>query len=80
MEVAIPSYAEVRLHYESDYEKCFLAGALCLSDYNQYHIDSEKKHIDIDIYFDEMESFKNFVNDLKTQVECHYDILIDYTI
>ena len=80
MKIEIPSYVKVRLHYESDYEKCFLCGALCLSDYNQYHIDSEKKHIDIVIYFDEMEGFKDFMDDLKAQVENHSDILIDYTI
>ena len=47
---------------------------------SDYIIDSEKKHIDIDIYFDEMESFKDFMDDLKAQVENHSDILIDYTI
>ena len=80
MKLEIPSYVKVRLHYENDYEMCFCVGALCLSDYNQYHIDNEKKYIDIVIYFDEMESFKDFMDDLKVQVENHSDILIDYTI
>ena len=81
MQVEIPSYVEVKIYYENDYEMCFLCGALCLSDYNQYKIDRQDKCFRIDLYTDEIETFeKTFVYDLKIQYETHSDLLIDYTI
>ena len=80
MEVDIPSYFEVKLYYENDYEMCFLCGALCLSDYIQYSINRDNKYIYIEVGIDEVDNFQLFINDLQEQLENHSDILIDYTI
>ena len=80
MKVAIPSYVEVKIYYENDYEMCFLCGALCLSEYNQYSINRDEKYIDTDVYIEEMDNFQIFIDDLQKQLESHEDILIDYTI
>lgn len=77
MIAVIPNYIEVKLHYETDYELCFLCGALCLSDYSQYRIYSDEKYISVEVYLDELESFNNFVKELKVQTETHYDLFVD---
>lgn len=80
MEVDIPSYFEVKLYYENDYEMCFLCGALCLSDYRRYSINRNNKYIYIEVGIDEVDNFQLFIDDLQEQLENHSDILIDYTI
>lgn len=80
MKVEIPSYFEVKLHYESDYEMCFLCGALCLSEYSQYSIDRDKKYIYTEVDIEEVDNFQLFIDDLQEQLERNSDLVIDYTI
>ena len=80
MKVEIPSYVEVKLHYENDYEMCFLCGALCLSEYSQYSINRDKKYIYTEIDIEEVDNFQIFIVELKEELKSHEDILIDYTI
>ena len=80
MEVAIPSYVDVKIYYENDYEMCFLCGALSLTEYSQDLINREEKYIYIELGIDEVDSFQFFIAELQKQLERHGDILIDYTI
>ena len=80
MEVVIPSYVEVKIYYENDYEMCFLCGALSLTEYSQDLINREEKYIYIQIDIEEVNNFQFFIAELREQLERHEDILIDYTI
>lgn len=78
MQVIIPSFVEVKIKYQNDFEKCFLCGALCLSNFCQYHLDEENKKIILDIYLEEIEDFQLFLDELEKQNKNHSSLFIDY--
>lgn len=80
MQVQMPSYIEVKLHYENDYEMCFLCGALCLSECSQYSINKNEKYIYIEVGIEEVDNFQLFIDDLQEGLERNSDLFIDYTI